>query len=95
MSGVAQRQHRYLNDRAENPISPRVSASDGCAGSSRATMRNALSRCTESSPGISDHDAICSPLPIIFDFVAEDFESGTWLRGRLPYVAGGMLVLII
>jgi hypothetical protein len=84
MPGVAHRQHRYLNNRAENSHQPTRERERRCVGSSPPGTRNALSRCTESLLRISDHDAICSPPPITADFVVRDFKSGTRVRGPLP-----------
>lgn len=84
MPSVAHRQHRYLNNRAEIPISQRVSARGKCAASSPAGTRNGSSKCTELSAHISALDVIYSPLLITADSVVNDFGSGTKLPEYLP-----------
>jgi hypothetical protein len=84
MPSVAHRQHRYLNDRAENSHSQRANERDACGGSSPPGTRNASSRCTGSSRHTSDLAATSSLLPITADSEASDFEFGMRSRRRLP-----------
>jgi putative transposase len=76
MPGVAHRQHRYLNNRAENSHSQRANERDACGGSSPPGTRNALSRCTGSSPHTSDLAVTFSLLPISSRLRSKRFQ--TW-----------------
>src|SRR3954453_13480972 len=70
MPGVAHRQHRYLNNRAENSHQPTRERERRMRRFKSARHAQRLSRCTESSLRTSAPDATCSPLLITEHSVA-------------------------
>src|SRR3954447_13685732 len=84
MPGVAHRQHRYLNNRAENSHQPTRERERRMR---RFKSARHAQRFVEVHGIIGSHsgpDVTCSPLLITTDSEANDFESGTKSPGRLP-----------
>jgi putative transposase len=82
MPGVAHRQHRYLNNRAENSHQPTRERERRMRRFKSRAMRSGSLRYTESLPRISALDATCSPLLITANSAANDSASGMKSVGR-------------
>jgi putative transposase len=80
LPGVEHRQHRYLNNRAENSHSPRVSANGACRGSNHQATPNASSPPMGRSPSTSDHTAIAGPPPNTVKKCSKDIRCGVRSR---------------
>jgi hypothetical protein len=81
MPGVAHRQHRYLNNRAENSHQPTRERERRMRRFCPLSMPSGSSRSTALSPRISALDATTSLLLITVYSEASDLECGTSVTG--------------